>query len=99
MVHRKIQRLEIVVVRLDHRPLSDGIPQLLKHPHHLVRGLNNRMLRPNGTPDAWKSDVDARSRVAELQGVADRYPDLGAAFHDIANLELQFVNGSPRLAV
>src|ERR1700681_1347291 len=59
MVWRKIQRLKVVVVRLDDRPLGDGIPQLLKHGDDLVHRLDNRMFGSHGAADSGQSDVDA----------------------------------------
>src|SRR6267143_4295142 len=58
VVGRKIQRLKVVIVRLDDRPLGDGIPQLLKHGDDLVHRLDNRMLSPDGPPNAGKGYVN-----------------------------------------
>src|SRR6202043_2933791 len=58
MVGRKIQRLKVVVVRLDDRPFGDGIPQLLKHGDDLVHRLDNRMLSANRPPNAGKGYVN-----------------------------------------
>src|SRR5216683_3641557 len=58
MVRRKIQRLKVVVVRLDHRPFGDGIPQPLKHGDDLVHRLDNRMLSANRPPNAGKGYVN-----------------------------------------
>ena len=59
MIGRKIQRLEVVIIRLNLRPFFHRVPKIAKHPDHLVHGLDDRMLRPERTANAGKGDVDA----------------------------------------
>ena len=58
MVHRKIQRLEVVIVGLDNRPLSHGVAKLLKNGNDLMHRLDDRMLGADGTANARKRDID-----------------------------------------
>ncbi len=59
MIGRKIQGFEIVVIGLDHWPLGHGVAELLENANHLVRRLDDRMLRTDGTPKSRQSNVDA----------------------------------------
>src|SRR5579863_7702835 len=58
MVRRKVQRLEIVVVGFDNWSLRHGIAESLKNRNNLISGLDNRVFRPNRTPNAGQRDVD-----------------------------------------
>ena len=59
MVRRKIQRLEVVVVRFDDRALGDGIAELLEDSNNFMRGPDDGMLGADGAADAGEGDVDA----------------------------------------
>ena len=58
MIRRKIQRLEVVIIGFNDRPVSNGVAKLLKDPNHLVRGLDNGMLRANRTPKTGQRNID-----------------------------------------
>ena len=107
MIRRKIQRLEVVVIRLDHGTFSHRVAQLLKDANHLVGRFNNRMLRPNRPPNARKGNINlllsSRSAVTALGRSG---PQLGNVFvpffgfhHDGFNFELYFVNPLPNLTL
>src|SRR5437588_448752 len=59
MVRRKIQCLEVIVVRLNHRPLGNRITQLLEDGDNLVHSLDDWMLNADGMTDTGEGDVDA----------------------------------------
>ncbi len=65
MIRRKIQSLEVVVISLDHRPIGHGVTKLLKDANHLVRRLDDRMLRADRTADCregrYRRDSDESS--------------------------------------
>ena|SRR5436305_578837 len=60
MVRRKIQRLEIVVIRLDHRAFGHRVTEVLKHADNFVLRANDGMLGAKGTADTRQGDVDGR---------------------------------------
>ncbi len=78
VVRRKIQRLEIVVIRLHFRTHADRIPDRLKHRDDLIHRLDQRMFRPQHAPRSRQRDVDGllrrhcRSRCTHLLQTAAR---------------------------
>ena len=60
MVRRKIQRLEVVVIRLDDRPFGDGIAEFLEDANNLAPRL--------ASPDARR-----RSDAARREGKCPRW--------------------------
>src|SRR5436309_14190657 len=63
MVRRKIQRLEIVVIRLDHRAFGLRVTEVLKRADNFVLRANDGMLGAKGTADTRQGDVDGRFGV------------------------------------
>ena len=59
MIRRKIQRLEIVVVRFDLGTGANGIAHRLEDRDDLVHRADDGMLRAQRTANAGEGDVDA----------------------------------------
>ena len=94
MVRRKIQRLEVVVVRLDNGSFSDGVPKFLEDTNNLAPRPHHRMLRPNRTPHPRKRNINALSHKRIPAGARDV-----SAFDEFRNPSLQFVDANPGLAL
>src|SRR6185437_13351656 len=60
MVRREVQRLEIVVVGLNHRAFGDRVAEVLEYADDLVHGADDRVLRANWTTNAGKGEVERR---------------------------------------
>src|SRR5271155_4390723 len=78
MVGRKIQRLEVVIVRLNLWTLLYGISKIAKHSDHFVHGFDDRMLGAKRTANAGKSDVEAAGGRFSPARIKSRIPRLRA---------------------
>src|ERR1700686_305852 len=94
MVRRKIQSLEVVVIRFDDGPLRDGIPQLLKHRNNLPPSPHDGMFRPNRPPYSGQSDVDTFRREEILPRTRNVRP-----LYELRNPRFQFIDANPGLAL
>ena len=93
MVGRKIQRFEVVVVRLDNRAIGDRVAQLLEDANNLMHRADHGMLSANGTPNAGQCDIDALCREC-IRAAADV-----RGLEQVGDPRLQFVNANPDFAL
>ena len=68
MMFGNIQRLEVVVGRLDLRPLHHAEADGEENALQLFGGLANQVARPNRSLDAGKRKIDALARLRRVFG-------------------------------
>ena len=71
MVGRKIQRLEVVIVGLDHRPFLHRVAEIAEDGDDLVHRLDHGMFRAERAANAGEGDVEAVSRCSDRRSRRD----------------------------
>src|SRR6266849_7166421 len=97
MIGRKVQRFEVVIIRLNLRPFLDRVAEIAEDANDLVHRLDDGMFRADGTTNTGEGDV--KTLGGEFAGGSPALNASKRRLNHLLNFGLEFVDALPYLAL
>src|SRR5712692_2847898 len=97
MMGRKVQRFEVVIIRINIRHVSDRVAEMAEDDNDLVHRLDDGMFRADGTTNTGEGDV--KTLRGEFAGGSPALNASKRRLNHLLNFGLEFVDALPNVAL